>query len=146
MSEEPLFHVQYSPEEIQVLTEVGQVYYLRGDYEKAERVFRGALVMSPGNGDLYSAIGASLHAQGNSEGAIVYYEKAQKACPNEPSSKLNRAELMLARGEHEIAVKEISAAIELDNGHTFVTERGKALLQLAQKLREVEAEKSEAKK
>jgi tetratricopeptide (TPR) repeat protein len=140
MSNEPLLNVQYSPEEVQVLTEVGQVYYLRGDYQKAERVFRGVLVMSPGSGDVYSAIGASLHAQGKPDEAIAYYEKALNACPNEPSAKINRAELFLAKGDREAAIKELNAAIELDAGQSFASERAKALLELANKLIEAEAQ------
>ena len=50
--------IQASGEEVQALLEVGQIYYLRGEYAKAEKVFRGALVLSPGNGDLYAALAA----------------------------------------------------------------------------------------
>lgn len=135
MSEqEARLYIEISLEEVQLLCEVGQVYYLRGEYAKAEKVFRGALVLSPGNGDLYSAVGAALQAQGRQDEAIAMFEQALNACPSEPSAKVNRGELFMKMGELDAAQRELNAAIELDGGQTYISERARVLLQLIEKM------------
>jgi len=124
--------IDASPEEVQVLFEAGQIYYLRNQFQKAEKVFRGALVMSPGHGDLLAALGAALHVQQKYEEALSCYDAALKACPSEQCSKANRGELLLLTGEREEAIKELKASIEEFGDGNPLTERAKALLQIAE--------------
>jgi len=120
------------------MCEVGQVYYLRGEYGKAEKVFRGALVLSPGNGDLFSAIGAALQAQGKHDEATAMYEQALNSCPSEPSAKVNRGEIFLKQGDLEAAERELVAAIELDGDQTYISQRARVLLQLLAQMEEAQ--------
>jgi tetratricopeptide (TPR) repeat protein len=132
MAEEasPLFDA--SPEEVWTLLEVGQIYYLRREFDKAEKVFRGALVLSPGNGDLYAALGAALHVQKKHEEALECYEKALKVCPSESCSKANRGELLLLAGKTEEALKELKETIEQQGDGHPLSERAKVLLNIAE--------------
>lgn len=130
MANAPL--IQASPEEMQVLLEVGQIYYLRGEYENAEKVFRGALVLSPGNGDLFAAAGAACHVQKKHDEALAFYEKALDACPAESCAKSNRAELMLLAGNKEEAIAELKATIEQAGLGNTLGDRAQALLKIAE--------------
>lgn len=130
--EEKHLQVDASREEVVALLEVGQIYYLRGEYEKAEKVFQGALVMQPGDGDLLAALGATYHVQKKYELALACYEAALKACPSESCSKANRGELLLLMGHKEEAIRELKATIEQHGADHPLGERAAALLNLAQ--------------
>ncbi len=130
MADTPL--IQASGEEVQALLEVGQIYYLRGEYDKAEKVFRGALVLSPGNGDLLAAAGAACHVQKKHDEALALYEKALDACPSESCAKSNRAELLLLAGKKEEAIAELKATVEQAGLGNMVGDRAEALLKLAE--------------
>ena len=138
MTEDALLAFEASAEEVQALLEVGQVYYLRGEYGKAEKVFRGVLHLSPGNGDIHAALGATYHVQGKTDLALECYEQALQACPSESCAKANRGELMLLGGDRDAAVRELKDTIEREGEDSPLGERAAALLKVAEAAAEQE--------
>ncbi len=128
----PLLQFEVSPEELQVLLEVAQIYYLRGEHPKAQKVLEGALVLSPEHGDLLAALGATFHVQGMHDEALDCYNRALKVCPSESCSKANRGELLLLAGEREEAITELKASIEAVGDGNALSDRAKALLRVAE--------------
>lgn len=131
-----------SPEEVQVLLEAAQVYYARGEYLKAEKIFRGALVLSPGSAEILSAIGSALQAQDKDEEALEYYEAALGDCPHDLASKMNRAELWLRAGQTDKAIAELESVLDMIHPDNIVAERANLLLEAAKQIEE-EAKKKE---
>ena len=125
-------NIQASYDEILVFMEVSQIYYMRRQYEEAEKVLRGALVLSPGNADLYACLGAVCHVQGKIDQAKEYYTLAIKTCPSEECSQSNLGELLLAEGKTEEAIEQLTKALELADPSDPIAERAAALLQIAQ--------------
>jgi tetratricopeptide (TPR) repeat protein len=119
--------------------EVSQIYYLRGEYQKAEKVLRGALVMSPENPDLYACLGATCQAQGKNEEAVKYYQQAIKSCPSEQCSHSNLGEMLLIEGKIDEAIEEFTKALDLLDPSDPVAERASALLQIAKVTQETDA-------
>ncbi|MEW6364542.1 MAG: tetratricopeptide repeat protein [Acidobacteriota bacterium] len=127
-------NIQASPEEVLVLMEASMLFYARCEYEKAEKVLRGALVMSPGNSDIYACLGALYHAQDRLDEAYECYEQALKGCPSEECARSNRATLLMQRGKAEDAIQELKRVIQEHDPSNPVVERSKELLKVAESL------------
>jgi tetratricopeptide (TPR) repeat protein len=123
-----------SPEEMLVLLEAAQVYYARGEYAKAEKVFLGALVLSPDNAEVLSAIGSCLQAQGKLDEALEYYEASLSDCPHDLGAMLGRAELLLGMGKTDRAIEELESLLAQIYPDNIVAERAEALMQAAKEM------------
>jgi tetratricopeptide (TPR) repeat protein len=114
MAEEVKRLIEATPEELQIMMEAGNVYYQRGKYPEAEKLYAGALVLEPGNPDIHAHLGAAYHMQGKKDEAIEEYEKAVAGCDKNECAYCNLGELLLDKGEIERARQELEKAVELD--------------------------------
>jgi len=124
--------VQTSLEEVLLFMDISQLYYSRGEYEKAEKVLRGALVLSPEDPDVYACLGAVCQVQGRWDEARDYYLHSLKGCPSEKCARSNLAHLLLMDGMTGEAEQELRQVLDdIDSGHPM-KERAAALLQIVQ--------------
>jgi len=124
-------NIRINNEQVLVLMEVGQLYYMRGELDKAEKVLRGALTLGRDNADVYGSLGAVVHAQGRTEEALGYYQLALQGCPSETCARSNMAQLMILGGNPKQAVEELEKSIEGKDLDDPAVKRASALLQIA---------------
>jgi len=125
-------NIQASTEEVLVLIEASMLLYTRCEFEKAEKILQGALVLSPGNADIYSCLGAVYHVQNRLDEASDCYDRALKGCPSEECARSNRAGVLMLRGKAEEAIEELKRVIEQGDPENPIVERSRELLKVAE--------------
>ena len=73
--------LQLNPNQIELFNAVGNIYFLRGDYEKAINMYETALVKGSQTVELYYNLALSLESVGKKDKASVYYREFIKIAP-----------------------------------------------------------------
>lgn len=103
-----------SVEEFTAMGEMGAMFYMQGNTEKAQIIFEGMLELDPENDAVLSALGAVLTTTRQDEQALVHLNKAIEMNGTEIASFVNRGEIYLRKYEFESAIADLSRAIDLD--------------------------------
>ena len=98
---------------------------------EAERAYRAALALAPGDPAVTHNLGVTVAAQGRHRDAIACFEAALRADPAYVSAHYNRAVALLRLDETQEAIKAFSRAAQLEPQH-YEAHRILGFLRLAQ--------------
>jgi len=70
--------LQFEPENPAFLDTYGWIFFLKGDYENAEKYIKKALNYDPNDADLLEHYGDVLFKSGKTDDALMYWDKARK--------------------------------------------------------------------
>ncbi len=73
--------LQINPNQIELFNAVGNIYFLRGDYEKAINMYETAFIKGSQTVELYYNLALSLESVGKKDKASVYYREFIKIAP-----------------------------------------------------------------
>ncbi len=82
----------------------GEVLALRGDLNGAERAYREALALAPGQLNAYLGLARVQRAQGRSDEALKLLADGARALPQERVLPMLRAEILTQAGRHDDAI------------------------------------------
>jgi len=85
----------------------------RGDAERAESIFRGALDRSPRNPALHFGVGYAAYAMGRLDAAIESLKKALDLDPRFVHAAALLAQVAHERGDLELAIRSMERAVSL---------------------------------
>src|SRR5579864_9467180 len=102
-----------------------------GRAAEAERGYRAALAIVPGDPAVTHNLGVTIAAQGRHRDAMVCFEAALRADPTYVSAHYNRAVALLRLGDMQEAIKAFSRAAQLEPQH-YEAHRVLGFLWLAQ--------------
>lgn len=89
--------------------EMGNGYYQRGEYAKAQAAFTRAIADNPGNPDYVHNLAVVMEKEGNLAGAEQTYKNALKIDPSHQPSHHGLTELMISQGRQQEAVQHVTA-------------------------------------
>ena len=78
-----------SPDDVDTIVKVGNLYYDGQQYQEAVKYYRLAAKSQPKNADLLTDLGTSLWYTGDADGAIAEFQKALKYQPDHPGTLFN---------------------------------------------------------
>lgn len=105
---------QYTPERIRQIAEAGYNQFKLGQYDRAERLFKGLTVIDPANYYYHQLLGATFQRKDRFPEAIVEYSVAVDLNPKDLVSISNRGEVYFKMGIYELANADFDKAIGLD--------------------------------
>jgi tetratricopeptide (TPR) repeat protein len=95
-----------------VLVEEGIAFVKQSKYEDAERAFRKAVDLDPGNADALGNLGAVYSVMGKKDDAFKYTSTANEKNPRNPNWWMNLAEIYCTRGDRDNAIKALENAVK----------------------------------
>jgi tetratricopeptide (TPR) repeat protein len=105
---------QYTPERLMQIAELGFNQFRVGQYDSAERLFKGLTVIDPDNYYFHQMLGATFQRKEKHAEAIVEYSVAADLNPSDVVSFTNRGEVYFKLGVFELAIADFDKAIALD--------------------------------
>ncbi len=105
---------QYTPEKLLLFAEMGYNQFTLGQYDSAEKIFKGLTVIDPENYYYHQMLGATFQRKDKLPEAIVEYTVAYDVNPNDIVSLTNRGEIYFMMGIYEMAMGDFDKAIGLD--------------------------------
>jgi hypothetical protein len=118
-SEETLWFAtaKTSPSGSTIHNNLGNVYSLKGDYEKSIEEFKLAIQINPTYGDAYHNIGNVYYQIQKLPEAAENYRKALELNPRLWQSHQNLAAVYYNQGRYDLADEEIKKALEINPGN-----------------------------
>ncbi len=97
------------------LNQIGVIYYVQGQYDLAELVFKKALAIAgtaanAAAAQLRNNLGLVLLARGDDQAAFVEFARSTEIDPSYATARLNRAAVLLRSGDFEGASTDYRAA------------------------------------
>lgn len=105
---------QYTPERLMQIAELGFNQFRVGQYDSAERLFKGLTVIDPDNYYFHQMLGATFQRKEKYAEAVVEYSVAADLNPSDVVSFTNRGEVYFKLGVFELAIADFDKAIALD--------------------------------
>lgn len=105
---------QYTPEKLYQIAETGYERFKMGQYDSAEKIFRGLTVLDTNNYYYHQMLGAVFQRKDMWAEALVEYSIALDINPRDLVSLTNRGEVYLKIGVMELAEKDLDQATLLD--------------------------------
>ena len=121
---------KHSPE-FRALVADAMAHFKSGRFAEAERAYRAALVIAPGDPSVTHNLGVAIAARGDQRAAIGCFDAALRADPGFVSAHYNRAVALMALGEAAEAIKAFSRAAALEPQH-YEAHRALGFLWLSQ--------------
>ncbi len=109
--------VQFAPQFVEALNNLGTISFQRREFSKAERYFREALEQDPQVYEPLVNLGGALLAEGRAREALAINLHAQNARPRDPLANAQLGLSYFAVGEYERAIPCFQATEELDPAH-----------------------------
>ncbi|MCJ7666932.1 MAG: tetratricopeptide repeat protein [Anaerolineae bacterium] len=100
------------------LIEMGNTYFLLGQFEKAIEKYTEAVLNDPQASKAYYNLGLACANLGRNEAAIRDFDRAIQLDPSDPKAYANRGTAYGGLGETEKEVEDYTKAIELDPTYT----------------------------
>ncbi len=111
------------------IAEKGHSLFNQGRLEDARGIFEGLVAASPFDSVFHCHLGAILWRSGDLEGALREYDASVRFNVANVDALAGRGELLIARGELEKGVDDLSRALEFDpDGARPATKRVRVLL------------------
>lgn len=101
-------------EEAYSFAEMAYTLFEQGKYDEAQSIFEGLVISNPYDGYFHAMLGAIYARKDMQEEAAEEYSIAIELDPENISSYVNRAEILLQHGEFELAMEDLQSAIKLD--------------------------------
>ncbi|QQR79700.1 MAG: hypothetical protein IPJ69_10145 [Deltaproteobacteria bacterium] len=105
---------QYTPEKLYEIAETGYERFKIGQYDSAEKIFRGLTVLDVNNYYYHQMLGAVFQRKEKWPEALVEYSIAIDINPKDLVSLTNRGEVYLKIGVLDLANQDLEKAIALD--------------------------------
>lgn len=105
---------QYTPEKLYQIAEAGYNQFKIGNYDSAERLFKGLTVIDVGNYYYHQMLGATFQRKEKLSEALLEYTMAVDCNSKDLVSLTNRGEVYFKLGLHDPALTDFDAAIALD--------------------------------
>ena len=118
-------------DEFHALVADAMAHVQAGRPAQAERAYRAALALAPGDPAVTHNLGVTIAAQGRHREAISCFEAALRADPTYVSAHYNRAVALLRLDDPQQAIKSLTRAAQLEPQH-YEAHRVLAFLWLAQ--------------
>jgi tetratricopeptide (TPR) repeat protein len=110
------------------VAECAYTYFENGEPQTAKQIFGALALLNTSDGYMRTMMAACDAKLGDSSSAIENYTEAIRLMPSDTTSLVNRSELFLNRGEIELALTDISKAVESDpQGTNEYANRARAL-------------------
>lgn len=106
---------QYTPEKLIKIAETGYGQFKLGQYESAEKIFKGLTAIDPENYYYHQMLGATYQRKERYPEAVVEYAIAFDLNPKDIVSIANRGEVYFKLGIYELANADFDSAIGLDS-------------------------------
>lgn len=87
--------VTNNPEQFQTWTQLGNLYYDTGQYEKAVNAYETSLDLHAGNANIWTDLGVMYRRTDQSEKAIEAFDKAMAMDPTHEISRLNKGIVLM---------------------------------------------------
>jgi Flp pilus assembly protein TadD len=111
------------------LADFGHNLMQHGRPQPALTIFESLTISVPRHAFFHALVGIALQRLGQADLALLAYERALECDPAETAALVNRAELLIRRGECEQARCDLQKALELDpTSERPETRRARALL------------------
>lgn len=105
---------QYTPERLLKMAELGYNQFRIGQYDSAERIFKGMTVVDPDNYYYHQMLGATYQRKEAFPAAALEYSVAVDLNSRDVVSFTNRGEVYFKLGIYELALQDFEKAISLD--------------------------------
>lgn len=105
---------KYTPERLMQIAELGFNQFKIGQYDSAERLFKGLTVIDPDNYYFHQMLGATFQRKEKYPEAILEYSVAVDLNAKDLVSITNRGEVYFKLGIFEMATPDFEKAIGLD--------------------------------
>ena len=105
---------QYTPERLMQIAELGFNQFRIGQYDSAERLFKGLTVIEPDNYYFHQMLGATFQRKEKYPESILEYSVAVDLNPSDLVSFTNRGEIYLKLGIVDLASGDFDKAVALD--------------------------------
>lgn len=105
---------QYTPERLMQIAELGFNQFRIGQYDSAERLFKGLTVIDPDNYYFHQMLGATFQRKEKYPESILEYSVAVDLNPSDLVSFTNRGEIYLKLGIVDLASGDFDKAVALD--------------------------------
>ena len=103
--------------------------FVYGQQARGRKIMEGLVVLNPLVSAFHALLGAMCGRMGDENAALLSYQHALAIEPAHLSARVNRAELLLKRGQFDVALEDLIAATRIDpRGKTML---GKRALHLA---------------
>jgi len=86
-----------------------------GDYVGAEAALEKALALNPGDVNAETLLGWAQMGQGKLDSAMAIFEQVLERVPDHALALINVAFVHLRRGEHDLAIENLTTAIAFDS-------------------------------
>lgn len=96
------------------LAESGYIKFKHGRLEEAENIFKSLMILDHRNAYFHSMMGAILQKQGRPVEAILEYDVAIRAKPDDVTCYVNRGEIYLRHNNYRKAAEDFKNAIVRD--------------------------------
>ena len=106
-----------SPRLAAVQAQLGARFLELNRRDEAERAFRDAVAVDPGQVDAWNDLGGLLKLRNDLPGAIHCFEQARTLDPDNAVVRANLGATLLAQGQLQPGLAELTAAVNLDPDH-----------------------------
>jgi tetratricopeptide (TPR) repeat protein len=106
-----------APDDARVLKDLGIVFYDKRLYDKAALWLTRACVAAPTDARAAYALGLAQEARHDPGAAVAAYSHAVQLDPRLVDARKTLADALASMGEHERAIAELSAVLELDRAN-----------------------------
>ena len=108
--------IQAKPDNYDAHYALGSIYFLRGEYDNAEREFRTCVKLDPNNGDALNFLGRTLLMQSRLPEAVEALQKATilPLYANPDQAYANLAAALDKQGDPQGAVRALQSALKIE--------------------------------
>jgi Tfp pilus assembly protein PilF len=103
----------FQPENLEALSLLGKIYYLRHEYKNAEMIFRQQVRLNKNSASAYNNLGQVLLKQKKCVQATLQFEAAQKLDPDSGLIALNLSSAYSQQGKKKESLDSFKKAFEL---------------------------------
>ena len=115
-------------EEAYSVAELGYTFMEQGRLNEAQTVFQGLVIGNPYDAYFHTILGSIYQKQENIDGAVEEYSIAIGLDPANMEAYVNRGELLIRKGNFQLAAADFKNALELDpDGNSPSANRARAL-------------------
>src|SRR5918996_706022 len=101
-------------EEAYSVAELGYTFMEQGRLNEAQTVFQGLVIGNPYDAYFHTILGSIYQKQENIDGAVEEYSIAIGLDPANMEAYVNRGELLIRKGNFQLAAADFKNALELD--------------------------------
>lgn len=94
------------PDHAGAMNNLGRVLIWNGEYDAAATLLTRACADDPGNSTYWNGLGVALRESGDHDRALAAFAKALDIAPDLADAHVNRAQIMLLRGEYDAGWRE----------------------------------------